>query len=136
VWADQRAREVDTNIFYVASTDGGMTWSSPTRLDSADAGLNVDSENPSNQWQPEIAAGGGSVCVAWQDNRLGNNDIFAVSSTDGGSTFSLDERVDDSQNGSSEQFGPTTAIGGGRCYVAWSDDRSGDADIRFASRLF
>ena len=59
-WADQRAREVDTNIFYVVSTDGGMTWSTPTRLDSADASIEVDSENPSNQWQPEIAAGGGA----------------------------------------------------------------------------
>jgi hypothetical protein len=136
VWADQRAREVDTNIFYVVSTDGGTTWSTPTRLDSADAGLDPDVAVPSNQWQPEIAAGGGRVCVAWQDGRLGNNDVFAVVSTDGGATFSPDERVDDSQGGSSEQFGPTTAIGTERCYVAWSDDRSGDADIRFASRLF
>ncbi|HET9062425.1 MAG TPA: hypothetical protein VFO62_03970, partial [Candidatus Binatia bacterium] len=98
--------------------------------------LDPDVAVPSSQWQPEIAAGGGRVCVAWQDGRLGNNDVFAVVSTDGGATFSPDERVDDSQGGSSEQFGPTTATGTDRCYVAWSDDRSGDADIRFASRLF
>jgi hypothetical protein len=136
VWADQRAREVDTNIFRAVSTDGGATWSAPARLDSADVAVDPDGEIPSNQWQPEIAAAAGRVCVAWQDGRLGNNDIFAVVSTDGGATFSSDERVDDSQAGSSEQFSPTTAVAAGRCYVAWSDDRSGDADIRFASRLF
>jgi hypothetical protein len=136
VWADQRAREVDTNIFIAVSTDGGATWSAPTRLDTADLALDPDTATPSNQWQPEIAAAAGRVCVAWQDGRLGNNDIFAVVSTDGGATFSSDERVDDSQGGPSEQFSPTTAVAAGRCYVAWSDDRSGDADIRFASRVF
>jgi hypothetical protein len=136
VWADQREREVDTNIFSAVSTDGGVTWSAPARLDSADLVLDPGTEIPSNQWQPEIAARAGRACVAWQDGRLGNNDIFAVVSTDGGGTFSADERVDDSQGGGSEQFSPTTAVGAGRCYVAWSDDRSGDADIRFASRLF
>jgi len=136
VWADQRAREVDTNIFHAVSSDDGRTWSIPARLDTADSSVDPDVGIPSNQWQPDIAAGGGRVCVAWQDGRLGNNDVFAVVSTDGGVTFSTDERVDDSQDGLSEQFGPATAIGAGRCYVAWSDDRSGDADIRFASRLF
>jgi len=136
VWSDQRDREVDTNIFRAFSTDGGLTWTVPTRLDSADVGVDLDVGIPSNQWQPEVAAGGGRVCVAWQDGRLGNNDVFAVVSIDGGTTFSADERVDDSGAGLSEQYGPTTALGSGRCYVAWSDDRSGDADIRFASRPF
>ena len=74
--------------------------------------------------------------MVWQDDRLGNNDVFAAVSVDGGASFLGDERVDDSDDGESEQFNPATAIGGGRCYVVWSDDRSGDADIRFASRSF
>jgi len=136
VWADQREREVDTNIFGAFSTDFGATWSSPSRIDDADATLDPDNDIPSNQWQPEIAARDGRVCVAWQDDRLGNNDVFAVVSLDGGSTFLSDERVDDSSDGESEQFNPATAIGAGRCYVVWSDDRSGDTDLRFAARPF
>lgn len=136
VWADQRDREVDTNVFRSVSTDGGRTWSSPARLDSADSGRDPDVQPPANAWQPEVAAAGGLSCVAWQDDRLGNSDVFAAVSGDGGQAFSADERVDDSGSGSSEQFGPSAAVGAGRCYVAWSDDRSGDADIRFSSRSF
>jgi len=135
VWADQRERQPDTNIFYATSADG-RTWSVPARLDHAQPGFDPDTDVASNQWRPEIAAGDGHACVTWQDNRLGNNDIFASLSSDGGSTFPTDERVDDSGGGSSEQFAPTTAIGSGRCYVAWTDDRSGDFDVRIASRAY
>ncbi len=127
---------MDTNIFSAFSTDFGATWSSPSRIDDADATLDPDTDIPSNQWQPEIAARDGRVCVAWQDDRLGNNDVFAAVSLDGGSTFLSDERVDDSSDGESEQFNPATAIGAGRRYVVWSDDRSGDTDLRLAARPF
>jgi predicted amidohydrolase len=136
VWSDQRDREPDTNIFFATSTDGGKSWSAPARLDHGDDTFDPDTGVASRQWQPEIAAAAGAACVAWQDDRLGNSDIFAASSPDGGATFGLDERVDDSAQGSSEQFAPAIAVSAGRCYVAWSDDRSGDFDIRFASRLF
>lgn len=135
VWADQRLRQPDTNIYYATSSDG-LTWSAPARLDHAGASFDPDADVPASQWRPEIAASDGHACVAWQDNRLGNNDIFAALSNDGGSTFPADERVDDSSTGSSEQFGPTVAIGSGRCYVAWTDDRSGDFDVRVASRAY
>jgi hypothetical protein len=135
VWSDQRLREPDTNIYYATSTDG-LTWSAPDRLDHADSSFDPDTQAASSQWQPEIAADAGRACVAWQDNRLGNNDIFAALSADGGETFPVDERVDDSSSGSSEQFAPTVSIGSGRCYVAWVDDRSGDFDVRIASRTY
>jgi len=135
VWADQRERQVDTNVFVSTSPDGRSAWSQPQRLDSADLALDVDHDVPSNQWQPEISASSGRACVAWQDNRLGNNDIFAALSNDA-LTFGSDTRVDDSDDGSSEQFSPATAIAAGRCFVVWSDNRSGDFDIRIASTAF
>lgn len=75
VWTDQRAREVDTNMFKSVSSDGGSTWSTPVRLDSADDGFDPDSGVRSNQWQPEIATSDGRVCGAWQDDRSGDADI-------------------------------------------------------------
>ncbi len=133
VWSDQRERRVDSDIYIATSADEGTTWTLPQRLDDADVGLDPNAQNPSNQWHPSIAAGGAAVCVAWQDDRLGNSDIFAVTSADGGATFGADERVDDSAAGSSEQFTPEVAIGQNRCYVVWTDNRSGDYDIRIGS---
>ncbi|TFH31379.1 MAG: hypothetical protein E4H00_03615 [Myxococcales bacterium] len=136
VWADQRERGVDTNVFQARSTDRGRTWTTPSRVDTADATFDPDVEIPANAWRPDIAAGDGSLCVAWQDDRLGNNDIFASRSADAGDSYAAELRVDDSGDGSSQQYDPAVAIGSGRCYVAWVDDRSGDADIRFAVRPF
>lgn len=135
VWADQRLREPDTNIYISTSTDRGATWTAPARLDHAEDNFDPDTEVPSNQWQPEIAVAGGRACVAWQDNRLGNNDIFATLAADG-VTFGIEERVDDSGSGPSEQFDPDVAVAGDRCYVVWVDNRSGDFDIHVASRAF
>jgi hypothetical protein len=120
----------------MATSADGLAWSAPVRLDDADGAFDPDTDTASSQWQPTVAAGAGRACVAWQDNRLGNNDIFAAVSTDAGATFGADERVDDSAAGGSEQFSPVTALGSGRCYVAWADDRSGDFDIHIASRTF
>ena len=136
VWSDQRERHPDTDIYGATSADLGRSWSTPVRIDSADGGFDPDHDVASNQWQPAVAAGGGRVCVVWQDDRLGDNDVFAAVSQDGGATFSPDERVDDSGSGASGQYEPDAAVAGGRCYVAWVDNRSGDSDIRFASRAF
>jgi hypothetical protein len=84
-------------------------------------------------------ANGRDVLVVWQDNRLGNNDIFFVRSRDGGSTFDSDERVDDTGGGVSNQYRPDLAVDetdptGRTVYVVWEDDRQGTSDIFLASR--
>ena len=84
-------------------------------------------------------AGGAArrLFVAWQDDRLGNNDVFFTTSSDGGTTFAPAERVDDTGAGQSGQTRPALALGGGsrrRCYVVWEDDRGGDADVYLGRR--
>ena len=80
----------------------------------------------------------GNVFVAWQDDRLGNDDVFFTTSFDGGGTFAPAERVDDSGTGTSEQSRPALALArrGIRrlCYVVWEDDRNGTSDIYLARR--
>jgi len=138
VWSDQRDREPDTNIFYATSSDGGATWSTPARLDDGDAGFDPDTGVASRQWQPDVSAGGGTACTAWQDDRLGNSDVFFTTSTDAGDTFAPAERVDDTGTGGSEQSRPDLALvgqGGRRmCVVVWEDDRDGTSDIYRARR--
>jgi len=138
VWTDLRAREPDTNVFYAQSADGGLHFSANRQLDDSKAGFDPDHDVPSNQWHPSLALDRDHLFVAWQDDRLGNDDIFFTTSTDGGATFALSERVDDTGTGASEQTRPRLAIAGhgaGRvCYVVWEDDRNGDSDIYLARR--
>jgi hypothetical protein len=138
-WTDLRAREPDTNIFFASSTNGGMTYSGNLQLDRSQDGFDPDSDTPSNQWSPQLAARDDDVCAAWQDNRLGNNDIFFAASDDGGLSFGTDERVDDTVSGPSNQYNPDVAASTIRrttvCYVVWEDTRDGDSDVYIASRV-
>jgi hypothetical protein len=133
-WTDLRAREPDTNIFYARSDDGGATFSPNRQLDDSKAGFDPDRDTPTNQWHPSLAAVGDRLFVAWQDNRLGNNDVFFTASTDRGATFAVSERVDDTGAGHSEQSRPHLAWSGGLCHVAWEDDRHGTSDVFVARR--
>src|SRR4051812_5178568 len=83
---------------------------------------------------PSLAAAGDRLFVAWQDNRLGNNDVFFRTSPDGGTTFAGSERVDDTGAGRSEQTRPRLAWAAGACYVAWEDSRDGTSDIYLGRR--
>jgi hypothetical protein len=133
-WTDLRAREPDTNIFYSRSTNGGASFSANRQLDDSKTGFDPNRDTPTNQWHPGLVAAGGHLFAAWQDNRLGNNDIFFSSSADGGTTFAPSERVDDTGSGHSEQSRPSIAWSDGRCYVVWEDDRSGIADVFLGRR--
>jgi hypothetical protein len=137
-WADLRAREPDTNIFHARSDDRGASFSAARQLDDSKAGFDPDTDTPSNQWHPALAVDGSRLFVAWQEDRVGNNDVFFTSSTDGGATFAAAERVDDTGSGGSAQVRPQIAVTGrGRkrtCYVVWEDDRSGTSDVYLARR--
>jgi hypothetical protein len=133
-WTDLREVEPDTNIFYARSDDFGATFPAARQLDDSRAGFDPNRDTPSNQWHPALAAVGDNLFVAWQDNRLGNNDIFFTQSTDGGGSFAPSERVDDTGGGESEQTRPQLAWGDGRCYVAWEDNRSGNGAVFLGRR--
>ena len=128
-WTDLRAVEPDTNIFYARSDDLGASFSSARQLDDSRIGFDPNRDTPTNQWHPSLAAVGSDLFVAWQDNRLGNNDVFFTHSADGGASFDPSERVDDTGGGQSEQTRPRLAWSAGRCYVVWEDNRSGKSAI-------
>jgi hypothetical protein len=133
-WTDLRAREPDTNIFYARRDNGGGTFSSNRRLDDSNNGFDPNRDTPSNQWHPGLAAAGNDLFAVWQDNRLGNNDIFFTSSADAGATFAASERVDDTGAGQSEQSKPSLALDSDTCHVVWEDNRRGNSDVFYAQR--
>jgi len=92
-----------------------------------------------NQVSPVIARNdAGDLYVAWEDGRngeLANRDIFFSRSTDGGTTWSSDARVNLDPFGISvNQRSPTIVYDPvrDRLYIAWQDERDGDYDIWFA----
>lgn len=137
-WTDLRAREPDTNIFAVRSADGGATFSAPAQLDDSRLGFDPDTERPTHQWSPALAAERDAVFALWQDDREGNNDIRFAASTDGGASWSASERVDDTGDGVSNQTRPAIALVGRgslrACLAAWEDDRDGRSAIYLARR--
>ena len=139
VWADRRDTNGDTDIFYARSADGGRRFSANRQIDSSAVGFNPARDTPSNQWFPGVTVSGSDVFAVWQDNRLGNNDIFFVRSRDRGLSFGTDERVDDTGDGPSDQYRPSLAVddadtGRRTLYVVWEDDRNGTFDIFLARR--
>jgi hypothetical protein len=133
-WTDLRAREPDTNIFYARSDSDGAAFTANRQLDDSKAGFDPDRDTPTNQWHPGIVAAGDRLFAAWQDNRLGNNDIFFTTSADRGETFGASERVDDTGAGQSEQSRPSLAWAGGTCHAVWEDNRGGTSDVFYAQR--
>ncbi len=133
-WTDLRAVEPDTNIFYSRSDNRGERFSAAKQLDDSRVGFDPDRDTPSSQWHPTLVAVGRNLFVAWQDNRLGNNDIFFTRSSDGGASFARSERVDDSGQGRSEQTRPRLAWAAGTCYVVWEDNRNGRPEVFLGHR--
>ena len=58
VWADGRGSDLD--IYFARSTDAGLTWSAGRKLNLID--------DAGDQHAPAIAANGGDVHVAWEDD--------------------------------------------------------------------
>ncbi len=110
---------------------------SGTPLAASGAAVNI-SNTKGFSIQPEIAAGGGRVCVAWQDGEFGSFEIFVACSDDGGKTFGAGVNVSKSKDVDSGVI----ILGDGRwdgnhdialdknknIYVVWADDR----DLKFS----
>jgi hypothetical protein len=108
----------ESEILFRASTDGGLTFGVTQNLSNT----NEFSINPS------IATFGQNVYVAWQDNILGNSEIFFRSSIDNGQTFGIAENLS-ANNASSER--PDIGVAGQNVYVVWTNDPDINREIFF-----
>lgn len=123
-----------SNVFYRQSLDAGATWSAEVRLN--------DDTTDTDQFVPAIGASeDGILAVSFNDRRLDptNNyllDRYLTISTDGGATWSPNERISDVSapvaqtlpnfdglatcyHGDYDQI----AVSGNIAHVVWSDDR-------------
>jgi hypothetical protein len=120
VWQD--ARTGRDRIYAATSGDGGVTWSSPTRVDHVPAG------SAAGTGSPALAVGSDSeVFVTWHDGRNGRDDIFFGRSPDFGRTWGTEDiRLDMDEPGTGASRYPRLArADDGRLAVSWEDDRAG-----------
>lgn len=128
----------DSDIYVVASKDGGKTWQAPTRV-------NDDLLGPQNdQWMPAVAVGpDGTAHVTWIDYRDDPAGQFAHIryswSPDGGRTWSPNARLTDvpfDGTGGYHQSGSGTigdymglAASSTSVTAFWADTREGRNDV-------
>jgi len=133
VWDDVRLG--NANVYLTRSTNGGITWTPPLRVNDVVSG---------QHFFPTVTASGGTVAVAWYDSRLSSPgtmtalDVFFAQSTDAGVTFSPSYRVTsvsfnpnivkrtDLPNTNSIFMGDYIGIssGPGFSYPIWTDNRN------------
>jgi len=116
----------DTNTYYNLNF---------TRLSYKDGNWNVEKNNLVNDYRkpcriatPVIAVARGTVYVSWSDNRYQSvygSEIYYDYTTDKGTTFGLDKKVNKDYSGPTEQknVSISCAYGFGP-YVVWEDNRS------------
>ncbi|MCK4294795.1 MAG: hypothetical protein KAY65_16465, partial [Planctomycetes bacterium] len=124
IWAVWHAGASGSRDIYLAKLAAGS--------DTFGAGVRL-TDNAADQCNPAVALGADDkLYVVWQDNRRGNWDIYTSTST-GGTTWSAEQRVTDSND---NQINPALAVDGqspNRAHVVFQDDRAGNQDIYIAA---
>jgi hypothetical protein len=116
VWQDNTPGNFD--IFFRVSTNNGSTFASAKNL----------SNNAGNSINAQISSVSDAVRIVWQDNTLGDSDIFFKASGNEGGTFGSTKNLSNNDGDSSV---PQIISSGSNIYVVWQDDTPGNFDIFF-----
>jgi type IX secretion system substrate protein/BNR repeat protein len=108
VWWD--IRDVNPEIYYKRSTDGGVSWGPDTRL----------TNNPSESIYPSVSVSGSVVHVVWTDYRDGHYEIYYKRSTDEGVSWGTDIRLMTGNVSSYYPFASVT-VSGSVVHIVWTD---------------
>ncbi|MCK4445009.1 MAG: exo-alpha-sialidase, partial [Thermoplasmata archaeon] len=122
VWYDEFTLR---NISFSASFDEGDSFTNATTVNDDTSPMPRDCPS---LWINES----GYISVAWMTKRNGNEDIYFASSTDGGQSFSTNQRVNDDAGTEFQRIVDIAMDSNGYVYLVWMDSRErGDFDIYF-----
>ena len=119
VWSDNAPG--NSEIYYKKSTNGGATWSQAKRL-TWTAGLSlysvlaVDADALDN------------LLLVWMDKTPGNYEVYFKKSTDGGDTWSSNNRLTWTSDASSH---PVIAVDHSNLHVVWYDGTQAASEVYY-----
>jgi hypothetical protein len=118
VWEDSTSG--DSEIYHKKSTDGGVTWTTSQRLTWTSGYSGV----------PAIAVdSSGQLHVVWYHDTAGNYEIYYKKSTDGGTTWTISQRLTWTPEASGVPAISADSSGG--LHVFWHDLTPGYFDIYY-----
>jgi len=125
IWAVWHAGPAGSRDIYIARlTAGSSAFGTSTQITDSNA----------DQCNPAVAVGtDDKLYVVWEDNRRGNWDVYASTSSSLGATWSGPQRLTDSND---NQTNPAIAVDSqspNRVHVVWQDDGAGNEDIYIAT---
>ncbi len=134
---DRNSAPDPLDVMFVRSTDGGVSWSSPIKI-------NDDPSTTAYQWFGTMSvAPNGRIDVIWLDTRDDpggyNSALYYSNSKDGGATWSLNERLSDyfdphvgwpQQQKMGDYFDMVSDSNG--AYLAWAATFNGEQDIYYS----
>lgn len=116
VWPE--SRDLNEEVYYKRSSDGGNTWGPDTRL----------TYDSNGTYYPSVAVSASNVHVVWYDFRIGKRTVFYKRSTDGGINWGADTQL---TFGTSESYNASVCVSGQVVHVAWHDIRDGNEEIYY-----
>jgi hypothetical protein len=131
----------DTDILFTRSTDGGVNWSTPIRINDDPQGNGADQFHP---WT--FVDRDGTIYVAFYDRRNDPAnllmDVYLTQSTDGGTTWKANKRVTTVSSDPTAGLAKAGLIGeyigltafDGCVHPVWTDTRLGNQDV-FTARV-
>lgn len=122
VWFE--GTNIDSDVFFTKSADGGMTFSKPINL----------SQTSGRSELSQIAANKENLYVIWQDYSQGNGDIFLRESTDSGNTFGSIRNLSQNEEESNIfVLGPQIFLTDNQVFTVWQDRTETGADLFLGS---
>jgi predicted secreted protein with PEFG-CTERM motif len=106
----------DYDVLFTKSNDGGSTFSTPVNI----------SNNLGDSGLPQMSVSGNNVYVTWENDGLGNFEVFVAKSTDNGNTFTFPVNV---SNNKAPSGAPQIIASGKNVYVSWMDKTPGNYDV-------
>jgi PKD repeat protein len=137
VWADNSDVESDDiedwNILLTKSMNKGITWSNPRLVNDPNT-----IAGGSNQTKPALSVSNdGMVYVAWEDDRLGDSQIFLSTSPNAGESFSKDFMVSVDRPSSAEKARQVNILAyeNDVVFIAWAEDDNSKYNVFFSKSL-
>jgi len=119
-WQD--VRDGNPEIYYMSSSDQGLTWGEEKRL----------TYNEAISERPSLIAEDSTIHLVWQDMRSGHYQVYYKCSADAGLSWAEDTLL--SKTDYNSQF-PSIDFSGNWLNVIWSDMRDGNWEIYFKNKL-